>query len=154
LWQDKSQWWMLDAAGTTTLFYDGIEFTGAGILRSRPKLQDKHQIYLQKLIKEYCKKVNDMDTLPHPGGGDCWHCCMRTEDGKTMGDLSHSDHLEGHLREKYVMGSLILNALKHKGYPDPGFIFSLDMGADHKGNRFHVIGALKTYFKDKFGIPR
>jgi hypothetical protein len=66
---------------------------------------------------EFVKALQD-GKVEEPSGGDCWYCCMRTEDGKTMGDISKSDHLKKHMLEKYYVPSLLMNAIQ--AYPVSG----------------------------------
>jgi len=79
-----------------------------------------------------------------PNNGDCWHCLFRDKQGKTMGELSSSDHLLQHLKEGYIHGSLIINALKSVGYRLPEVILD---------NRGSVIQAVRRYFYKSLGIP-
>ena len=106
-------------------FYDGITF-----VNGKPLKVKNHNLKkvnkLKKQIASFVAGIDKLDKLPVPNGGDCWDCCMKTEDGKTMGDLSHSDHLINHVKENYLHGSLIVNALKEGGYRDEQlpFIFN------------------------------
>ena len=51
--------------------------------------------------------------VPVPSGGDCWYCCMKTEDGKALGDaLKDGEHILAHVEEKYYVPSLLVNAIE------------------------------------------
>lgn len=114
-------------------FYDGITFDYQGNIVSINPNPDKKQENqrILKLISAYCREVKKLDKLPLPDNGDCWVCAG------IMGEKSSC--LLSHLEEKYIHGSLILNALKHRGYKNPGLIFNY---------RDMVIRALRKYFKD------
>jgi len=123
-------------------FFDGITIKDGKVVKPR-KLAHKKEEYLLKQIHAYCKKLKELKELPTPNGGDCWHCSFQTDDGRTMGDLSGSDHLKSHLKEKYIHGSLIWNALKWAGYQYPALM------VDHRDS---VVRAVKRYFKSQLGL--
>ena len=101
---------------------------------------------LLKLISGYCKEIRNMEELPVPSPGDCWFCSMRSQDGKSMGDsFNDKDHLLNHLKEKYVHGSLIVNALEWAGYDNPSIIFHMKL-------KDSIIFAVRRYFKAKLGL--
>ena len=67
------------------------------------------------------KKI-EAGELPAPSGGDCWCCSMKNEKGICLGDLSdNNQHLLDHMKERYYVPSLLVNAIKEKGY-NPSFI--------------------------------
>ena len=74
---------------------------------------------MKKRIKKYISLITK-ENLPTPSMGDCWHCCMRTEDEVTMGELSSDNHshLYNHLDEGYLHGSILVNAMREYGYED------------------------------------
>ena len=119
IWQSKSIWYI----DQNLIFVDnGIinpdgSFTGfEKYTESKAKAQRK----LFKQIKDYCDAYMEKmrsGTLGAPSGGDCWYCYMKTEDGKALGDISHSDHILSHIKEKYYVPSLIVNAMKGKLAP-------------------------------------
>lgn len=47
--------------------------------------------------------------IPAPGPGDCWYCVMVDKDGKPIGG---SDHLRSHIKESYLVPSLLVHAAK------------------------------------------
>jgi len=68
----------------------------------------------QKLIRRINKYANDYvnefvaGNIPAPSGGDCWGCHLVDQSGNPgMG----SDHLISHIKEKYYVPSLLLNAI-------------------------------------------
>src|ERR1017187_9819320 len=71
---------------------------------------------LRKSIREYSKLVVSKLLLPQPGGGDCWYCLMRDGDTKPLGEVTgNKEHLLGHIKEKYVVPSLVYRALESAG---------------------------------------
>ena len=73
-----------------------------------------------------------------PNNRDCWYCLMHDKEGNSLGD--NTDHIISHLDEMYVHGSLILNALKWKGYLNPEIIWHMDA-------RSCIVGAVRAYLK-------
>ena len=102
-------------------FYDGITFNEAGELLSEDKIIDLDEIKrMKKKISKFCSLITK-DNLPIPSNGDCWFCLMRTQNGKTMGDeQGDHNHLINHMEEGYMPGSLLVNAMKERGYKDEG----------------------------------
>lgn len=115
LYQRNRLWYFSDG----NLFYDNCEINDSGNLVGRKKSVNKTESEAAKLKKKISKYVNlvNEDNLPFPDSGDCWYCLMRTEDGKTLGDATNNhDHLESHLKEGYLHGSILVNAMKEAGY--------------------------------------
>lgn len=122
-------------------FYDGIIVDKDGYAERPNKKQErklaKHEREVEKMegrIDRFVKLCIDKlkEGLPMPSGGDCWYCCMVTTDTREgMGDAfgSHS-HLMEHMKEKYVVPSMLVNALREAGYQDTGIYIWLNMNAD------------------------
>lgn len=121
--QRNHQWFIGDG-----IFYDGIQFKD-GVQISPVKLYDelKCKKMLEK-IKKYCDLLTE-DKLPMPGNGDCWYCLMTdTKTGKSLGDLSENyDHLLQHMKERYIFGSILVNAMREAGYEDRQIAFHYHM---------------------------
>jgi hypothetical protein len=122
--QNKSIWYLVkrlngdtyDGNNTRYRFKDGItiKWTGKVINADNMKNETKDAKVKAK-IKAYAKLCASRIPLDKPSGGDCWYCYMQTEDGKNLGDaVKDNDHLQSHLKEKYVVPSLVYNALKEK----------------------------------------
>lgn len=65
---------------------------------------------MRKAIKGYAKLY--ANGVPMPNGGDCWFC---------NGVIDRKDdvmHLHEHIKDGYVMGSLLVNAMRYAGYSD------------------------------------
>lgn len=112
--QKNHQWFIGDG-----IFYDGIQFKD-GVQISPVKVDDelKRKKMLEK-IRKYCDLLTE-DKLPMPGNGDCWYCLMTdTKTGKSLGDSSGNyDHLLQHMKERYIFGSILVNAMRESGYGD------------------------------------
>jgi hypothetical protein len=109
VYQDKGIWYVRTGSwtqGKSYDFYNGITFLN-GELVGEPQptnLQDIKRI--KQRIARFVKLLDQ--GIPTPDGGDCWGCKIFDSD----------DCLEGHLEEGYMHGSLIVRALKAKGYQD------------------------------------
>lgn len=65
---------------------------------------------ISKYIRGFCEDIQK-NGLEAPGGGDCWLCLMKTNDGKTLGETGDdAAHVLGHMTESYYVPSLLLNA--------------------------------------------
>ena len=146
--QDKSIWHVKTTTGQESVFYDGIKITTAGKI-IKPKQADTRTPRLLKQINNYCKKLKGLKELPTPDAVDCWYCYFRTvKDGQPLGHaIKNTDHLTQHLKEKYIHGSLIFNALESNGHNNPAFVFI-------HGPRESITRAVKRYFKAQLGIAQ
>lgn len=100
------------ATGTIVNESDGPDFEG--IDRTNKRTRD--------LITGYIRGMTDSvitECLSADGVGDCLYCQL----SDPFGD---NDHLESHLREKYYMPNLMLNAYKARGFVDPVFVFIMN----------------------------
>ena len=107
LTQDRGVWYLNEE-----VFQDGItirsgEITNAGV--SNPKADRK----LKTAVRQYAKLCAEAIPLDQPDGGDCWYCSLVTEEGETLGDaIKDTDHIDHHIRDGYVVPSLVAQALK------------------------------------------
>lgn len=131
LHQDKGVWYV-----SGSIFYDGMLIDKDGKLVSKKKEANIKKI---DKIKTDIKKFVDLiteDNLPIPSGGDCWLCCLVDEKGLTWGDQrpDNHDHLHQHIKEKYLHGSLLVNAMREAGYRDEqiGFHYHLKLADTFK----------------------
>lgn len=109
-------WYMSDGS----LFYDSMRLKADGTpVKPRPTAKYEQRLKLiKKQARQYARdfvaalKAGEIDL---PSGGDCWGCCMRDKDGNTaMG----TDHIRQHIKDKYYVPSLLVNAGRAAGYPD------------------------------------
>lgn len=101
------------------VFKDGLEVTYDGTILTHNADKGEYMIILNKLINKYVKELRgaiDTGELDLDMGGDCWMC-------KGLGN--GKGHLISHLKEKYLMPTLMYNALKENGYTNPA-VFLLD----------------------------
>lgn len=133
-----------ETKGVRAPFYEGITIIPGEPLRQQPDAEATEKALLKK-IAAYCKTLNKLEELPEPSTGDCWLCCMHdTETDKPWGEGDKS-HLISHLDELYIHGSLIVNALQARGYPDPALIWRM-------GLRDTIVRAMRRYFKSQLGL--
>jgi hypothetical protein len=149
--QEKGLWYITTSLdphhdrNSRVPFFDGIKIKDGTVINPRNSAHRKEQSLLRQ-IKSYCNTVKKLDVLPVPSAGDCWYCSMHTKDNTTLGDaFEDTSHLLGHLKEKYIHGSLIFNALENAGYREPGFIFQMD-------HRDSIVRAISRYFKSKLSM--
>lgn len=95
-------------------FKEGITITGKGkIVGADKKGNNKKDKTIKMQVKKYAKLYADNIPLELPTGADCWHCSFKdSETNKTWGDVSNSQHIQEHIKEKYVVPSLAYNSLK------------------------------------------
>lgn len=123
---DRGEWFIGDCA-----FFDGIEVDPVGtVLNARPDAG----IAARKeraAIARFAARC-DVGPLPQPNGGDCW-CCSMFDRIETAGAVSRDPaHLWEHIREGYLHGSLIVNAMRWAGYSDGGIAYAFQsIGRDN-----------------------
>lgn len=152
----KGQWYVqdgYDADAPKVLFYDGIVV--------RPGSQDiavdlnEREVRRAEKIAEGNLKMNhaidgflaknltpeNLARVMTDTGGDCWACkgFLPTDDMR--------DHLFDHLREGYFMGSMVLNAIAHKGYRNPGFIYDSILRSAQRGDLSDSKRLLRVYLR-------
>ena len=114
IYQKNHVWYIGD-----TVFTDGMQVNKEGEIISGGKDAAKVEKANKAMNKRITKYVNllSKNKLPIPNGGDCWICLMRSEDGKPVFSGSN-DHLLSHLKEGYLHGSILVNAMREAGYAD------------------------------------
>lgn len=118
--------------------------------RKRAEKNEQGELALRKQILAFVRLVDRVDQLPLPDTGDCWLCALHDASGKTMGEHGDDrDHLLNHIREKYLHGSLLVNAMRWAGYQDVGIRYWLSRP---KGHRRSVKSALRRYLCRKLGL--
>lgn len=136
--------WSVRSKGASAIFQDGMQIGANGELPEGGPDIAKQILATKKRIAKFIRKVDD--GIPMPDSGDCWLCCMRSAEGKTMGEMGNDlEHLNGHIDEGYLHGSLIVNALRHKGYQDSQLPYVIRIGDIVKRS-------LRAYLGDKLGI--
>ncbi|MCP4156662.1 MAG: hypothetical protein GY757_53610, partial [bacterium] len=92
IYQDRSIWYCHPANDPNpwenkkkhSLFYDGMEVDSNGRIL-KPLADDPKSKKLLKLIREYCRELNDLDTFPAKMEGDCMLCQFRVSQGPDTG---------------------------------------------------------------------
>lgn len=114
LFQSNHQWLL-----GTGIFYDGIQFKNGQQISPIQTDNKLERTKMLKKIKKYVDLITE-DNLPTPNNGDCWYCLMTTDkDKKTLGDcFGDTSHLISHMEEGYVVGSLLVNAMRESGWDD------------------------------------
>lgn len=98
-------------------FSDGMVIHSNGTVSGIGKAESSKDKVLKQKIRTYAKLCASKVPLDKPDSGDCWYCSLRTEEGKTMGDISHNtSHILSHMKEGYVVPSLVFNAMVSVGY--------------------------------------
>lgn len=131
IYQKNSIWYVETPKGTFN-FYDGITFDYAGNLVSENKNIDLKAVNkVKRDIKKYVNLLDKVEKLPEPSGADCWYCHFRSVgSGKPLGDLTEGNtHLQDHIKEGYIHGSILVNAMREYGYRDNqiGFHYQADI---------------------------
>lgn len=104
-------------------FQDGLTIHSNGKITGYAKDNPKADNKTKERIKKYARLCADNVPLEKPSASDCWYCLMRTQGNESLGDAVKSDHIKEHIKEKYIVPSLVFNALKEAGYTD--FMLSL-----------------------------
>jgi hypothetical protein len=136
--QRRGVWYISTASSPESVYYDGITVDAAGNILNPQADPPAEYLRVKKLIAEYLKEAQrwfKANGIHAPEAGDCWIC-------KGLHDpTSPPDCLRSHLEEKYFHGTLVLNALKERGYVNPMFI------AYGVGDADIILRALRMYFK-------
>ena len=99
-------------------FFDGIVLKKGKLPKPNNKII-KQTAEMTKRINSFVNILDSMEEIPQPDNGDCWYCLMKTEDGASLGEaVKDTDHLDSHLSEGYLHGSLLVNAMRFVGYQD------------------------------------
>lgn len=160
LWANKGSWYVGNPDGGAVAYYDGITLPLTAAAIAKAKAAEVREQKQRAAVRKFVSKLDKLQCLPEPSAGDCWLCCMRTKEGRTMGELGQSDaeHIRQHIKEGYLHGALIMNALAHAGYRNPHLIASMENSDRMQGRKLHNGGnvkrALKRYLYTKLGLVR
>ncbi len=111
--QAKSIWYVT-INGVDYVYKDGISIFPSGAVQGQGE-DPKKYIKLTKDINKYVKGFMGQliaRKIGQPGNGDCWDCSFKTEDGRSMGEMSNSEHILSHFKEKYYVPALLFNAIE------------------------------------------
>ena len=145
LYQEKRIWYLWNRiTNNTTMFpSNGIcEVTYRGRIVDPVKEGEENNIKREwektlRRIRSYVKAFGDaakQGDVPEPNGGDCWFCYMVVLDkGEAWGDsIGEVEHILNHIKERYFVPSMLINAIRSRGYGNPDFVMQLQL-VDHKG---------------------
>ena len=109
IYQKKGIWYVIN--NSKEYFYkDGMTINKDGSISGADKVSKKAENKHAKLIKSINKYSKDFalailsGDVPAPSGGDCWYC--------SMFESKDTGHLKEHVKEKYYVPSLLINAEK------------------------------------------
>ena len=157
----RGVWFVRDrSTGAETPFYDGIILPDAFENPAKGEKAAKAAAKLKKEIKAFVDAtIPDGARLPEPNGGDCWVCSMFEREavkpatdglGRNVNSTTlDSEHIKSHIKERYMHGSLIWNALAAAGYRHPEFAFGDRPLFDAK----RVRQVVSRYLKKRMGLP-
>jgi hypothetical protein len=156
IYQSKGIWYVSKPGDweNSVLFKDGMSYFN-GELKDFAE-NDNKENKLRKQVRDYAKLVVSKLPLPSPSGGDCWFCSMRTQENKPLGDSTgNKEHLISHLKEKYVVPSLVYNALEGAGCNPQGggsAWFSVAFGDLKIGSPNQIGRFVKKYLYRQLGL--
>lgn len=106
--------WSFNWNNKPMVFNDNMVIKGKKLIGA--KKNDKKINKLLNKINLFADNYTNnlyLGKIEKPGSGDCWYCCMQTNEGQSLGEATKSkDHLLSHLKEKYYVPSLLLNTMK------------------------------------------
>lgn len=129
-------------SASTIEFYDGMVINPDGSIIDTGSVESDRVKDYTKRIAKYCKLITE-DTIVPPENGDCWVCMMFEKDGSK----SDVDHLESHMDEGYMHGSILVNAMRAAGYRDEGIGMLF-----HSKNVDAFRRAMRRFLKSRFNI--
>lgn len=144
VWAERGVW-EVHTGQDSARFFDGITIAPDGSLQEAKARrfaeagETEPEEALRKRVNKYAHdfaEAHARGEIAHPGSGDCWGCLMVAQDGSHP--MGGPDHVLSHMEEGYFVPSLLWNALKAKGYREPGFIWQM-------GNRRDIARAVRSY---------
>jgi hypothetical protein len=120
----KDHVWYLWRSGENSeefVFSDGMQILpdgtviGAGDADEQKELASKVLDYVKRFMAAL-----EAGDVPRPSRGDCWHCLMTTEEGKSLGEMTGAGHLLSHIEEQYYVPSLLMRACRVMGISQIG----------------------------------
>jgi hypothetical protein len=145
-------WETKDATAPCHLFADGITLHASGKVTHAGKGNTKADDALKRRVAKYAALAAAALPLEKPSGGDCWHCYMVSQDGRALGDVSGAYHLREHMREGYVVPSLVYNALKEAGAGPAWYWEAFGETPIRDYARKHVARCVRRYMLKRFGF--
>jgi hypothetical protein len=96
----------------TWTFEDGMQILADGKVIGAGDAEERKALI--KAAKRYVKKFTEalMAGKVGPPSGDCFYCCMTTDDGRTLGEVTGDSHILSHIEEDYFVPSLLIRAVQ------------------------------------------
>lgn len=142
-------------------FYDGLTLPrDAGTAKVERVAKEEKE--LNAAIRKFCNLLlDDKKPIPKPGSGDCLFCQLqagtpaaqqRGQPGDRTGGKDYdTGHLLEHIREGYMHGSLILNAMRWAGFGPAWFSLIFSEPRFYHANRKQLARTLRRYLKFQLG---
>lgn len=162
LYTERGVWYLSCPSGDVLNYADGMTIDAENVVRGYALPDLAADKALKKRISAYAKLCAESLPLSMPSGGDCWYCAMReVKTGKPLGEATqNTDHLSEHMREGYVVPSLVWQALEAAGYT-AGRNFPIFGAAFYPHDRMyagflgiaqdHVRKSVRRYMSKQFG---
>jgi hypothetical protein len=154
----KKGLWYVTHNDKTVPYYDGITLREGQDPPSNG--QDKHNQTKRQLrqIAAYTRAIHKQISSGQavkPDKGDCWYCQQReVKTGKPLGEVTQDrEHIQSHLDEKHIVGSLVLQACISTGC-DPLTCHAVATGDLKRQEEFLdlICSAVRRYIKRQLGI--
>jgi len=160
VWSDKGDWSLYRNGSRVAAYRDGLTIGPRGGIHGAASVREtKGRATLKKRITAFSKLCAASIPLDYPDAGDCLYCQLRTEDDQSLGDaMKDTDHLLSHMKEGYVVPSLVWSALTEAGYdPQKQIIHSLVFGGRDDSSfagvgRAVVKRSVAKYMKRRFNL--
>jgi len=153
-----SDWYLYRNGLKVAAYRDGLTIGPRGGIHGAASVREvKGRATLKKRITAYSKLCAASIPLDYPDTGDCLYCQLRTEDDQSLGDaMEDTDHLLSHMKEGYVVPSLVWSALTEAGYdPQAQIIHSMAFGQMEEWSdvaRSAVKRSVAKYMKRRFNL--
>ena len=135
--------WYVSNGDAAIPFVDGLTLRRGKLPKPSGRAVAK-QTKLAAAIAKFADQLREGE-IPAPNNGDCWFCLMFDRDTKPGGKVNDPGHLAEHVRENYMHGSLVMNALSWAGYPNPALIV-------HMNIRTSIVSAVRRYLRRQLGL--
>ena len=142
IYQKNNVWYFNDGS----VFYEGVSVRPDGsVVRPRkPEETEKRtkarKAKIKKFLDKVCQKAKE-DGLNGPEAGDCLFCQMELQ-GRLIGG-----HVESHLKEGYVVPSMIASAFVHGGFTNPQSSYVVAANMAERGDTSFLRQVVRRYIE-------
>jgi hypothetical protein len=173
VYSDKGTWY-LRRGEDKAVFEDGMRSDHFERYLKTSSWRENGQAKLKARIKKFVDdKLGAGKAWPQPSQGDCWFCALTTTPpkaeakpdairnsptrtqaptlGETRGPEAEREHILDHIKDGYMHGSLIVNALRWAGCTD----FYIGMCFQGGSESFKRVARqrIRRYLQFKLGLP-